>query len=189
MAPGDSSAPPAGALAELFAELHELPSAEAEARLEVLRREQPDLESRLRELLRADAAGDSMLDRGLAELVPPGAEPDETPLPSHIGPYRLLHEIGRGGMGRGFLAEQDEPDFRRTVALKIIDRAGIAGERVRRFRQEVRILASLEHPGIARFLDGGRSDDLGPGGGTWFLALEYVEGTDLLTHCRSADLG
>ncbi len=177
----EDSAMPAGNLADLFAEAHELPPAERESLLERLRRERPDLAARLGELLDAAAAADSLLDQGVAGLAPEGGHTDEDDaLPSHIGPYRLLREIGRGGMGRVFLAEQEEPDFRRTVALKVIDRSGIAGERIRRFREEVRILAALEHPGIARFLDGGRASD-----GTWFLALEYVEGTDLLTHCRT----
>jgi serine/threonine-protein kinase len=87
-------------------------------------------------------------------------------------------------MGRVFLAEEVREDFRRSVALKIIDRPGPGPDTVRRFRDEVRILASLEHPGIARFFDGGRTPD-----GTWFLALEYVEGEDLLTYVRRRGLG
>ena len=89
-------------------------------------------------------------------------------------------------MGRVFLAEQEGADFRRTVAVKIIDRLAAAETTVRRFRDEVRILASLEHPSIARFFDGGRTVD-----GTWFLALEDVDGQDLLTFVRSGrlDLG
>src|SRR5690606_25278913 len=67
--------------------------------------------------------------------------------------------------------------------LKLIDRPGPDPEAVRRFRDEVRILASLEHPWIVRFLDGGRSPE-----GIWFLALEYVEGEELVAHARRADL-
>jgi len=96
-------------------------------------------------------------------------------LPERIGRYRVLSELGRGGMGRVFLAEEVEEDFRRMVAVKVIDRPAIDADAVRRFRAEIRILSSLEHPGIARFLDGGRAED-----GTLFLALEYVEGEDLL---------
>ena len=71
-------------------------------------------------------------------------------------PYRIVREIGRGGMGRVFLAEQESGEFRRTVALKLLDRPALADDDVRRFRDELKILATLEHPGIARFLDGGR---------------------------------
>ncbi|MEO8277133.1 MAG: serine/threonine-protein kinase [Thermoanaerobaculia bacterium] len=106
------------------------------------------------------------------------------PLHGRIGPYRLVREIGRGGMGRVYLAEQEGEEFCRQVALKTIDRPSAAtDDTIRRFREEVRILAGLEHPGIARFLDGGRSPD-----GVWFLALEYVEGEDLLGFVRSRAL-
>src|SRR6188768_772131 len=103
-----------------------------------------------------------------------GSEPPSEP-PERIGPYRLIREIGRGGMGAVYLAEEETPDFRRTVALKLVDRPGFDAAATRRFRDEIRILSALEHPGIARFLDGGRAPD-----GTLFLALEYVEGEDLL---------
>ena len=78
-------------------------------------------------------------------------------------------------MGRVYLAEEVREAFRRQLALKVIDRPWGASDRARRFRSEVRILASLEHPGIARFLEGGELPD-----GTLFLALEYVQGEDLL---------
>jgi tetratricopeptide (TPR) repeat protein len=104
-----------------------------------------------------------------------GGEPPTLPAdaPARIGPYRILRELGRGGMGRVYLAEQEGEDFRRLVALKVVAPGGSGAEVGRRFREERRILAGLEHPGIARFYDGGRSPD-----GHWFLALEYVEGED-----------
>ena len=94
--------------------------------------------------------------------------------PERIGPYRILRELGRGGMGRVYLAEQEGEDFQRRVAVKVVKPGGSGTEVGRRFREERRILASLEHPGIARLYDAGRSPD-----GQWFLALEYVEGEDL----------
>ena len=118
-----------------------------------------------------------------ATLAHGGGEPDRS-FPNRVGPFRLLREVGQGGMGRVFLAEQETPDFRRTVAIKLIDRPGASAEAVRRFRDEVRILASLDHPGIVRFLDGGLSPE-----GIWYLALEYVEGDDLLAHARRLELG
>jgi tetratricopeptide (TPR) repeat protein len=103
--------------------------------------------------------------------------------PQRIGPYRVLQEIGRGGMGRVYLAEESTEEFKRTVALKVIDRPGPDEESIRRFRTEVKILASLDHPGVARFLAGGRSSE-----GVWFLALEYVEGEDLIRHAARENL-
>jgi serine/threonine-protein kinase len=104
--------------------------------------------------------------------------------PARIGPYRILRELGRGGMGCVYLAEQEGEGFRRLVALKVIEAAGGAGGEIeRRFRAERRILAGLEHPGIARFYDAGRAQD-----GRCFLALEYVEGVDVIEHARRHEL-
>jgi serine/threonine protein kinase len=109
--------------------------------------------------------------------------PPAPPGPASIGPYRIIRELGRGGMGLVYLAEQEGEDFRRLVALKVVE-PGIAGAALeRRFRDESRILAGLEHAGIARFYDAGRTAD-----GRCFLALEYVEGQDLVEHARQRDL-
>jgi serine/threonine-protein kinase len=107
---------------------------------------------------------------------------EDDALPARIGPFRILRELGRGGMGRVFLAEQTGDGFRRDVALKVIA-GGARADVERRARDEQRILAALEHPGIARFYDAGRTAE-----GDWYLALEYVEGRDLLDHVRSRDL-
>ena len=161
-------------LPELFLEAQELSEAE---RLELLKRvesEDPTLAEELGRLLRTGEAAASPIDSP-----PPGVALP----PAAVGPYRIVREVGRGGMGRVFLAEQETPDFKRTVALKIIDRPGHEIESVRRFRDELRILAALEHPNIVRFLDGGKSPE-----GIWYLALEYVEGDDLVTHARTRGL-
>jgi serine/threonine-protein kinase len=100
-----------------------------------------------------------------------------------VGPYRILRELGRGGMGCVYLAEQEGEGFRRRVALKVLEPGGPGAEVERRFRDERRILAGLEHPGIARFYDAGRSPE-----GRFFLALEYVEGPSLLDHARRTEL-
>ncbi len=86
-------------------------------------------------------------------------------------------------MGRVFLAVEETADFSRQLALKIIDRPLADGQALRRFRDELRILSLLEHPGIARFLHGGRSPE-----GIWYLALEYVDGVDLLTWAAEHEL-
>ena len=92
----------------------------------------------------------------------------------YIGPYRLNRLIGRGGMGEVYLATQEGDDFRRSVAVKV-SRRGMDTEGVlRRFRLERRILASLQHPNIARLLDGGATDDGRP-----YVVMEYVDGVPL----------
>jgi len=101
-----------------------------------------------------------------------------TSIPRQIGPYRVLRRLGAGGSSVVYLAEEEGEGFRRQVALKLL--AGFPGEPLlRRFAAETRILAGLEHPGIARFHTAGRAED-----GTAYLILEYVEGTDLFTDCR-----
>jgi eukaryotic-like serine/threonine-protein kinase len=94
-----------------------------------------------------------------------------------VGPYRLISLIGEGGMGSVWLAERADSEYQRSVALKLPHVTSKAGldERMRRERD---ILASLEHPGIARMYDGGISADSRP-----FMAMEYVDGVDLLSYC------
>jgi non-specific serine/threonine protein kinase/serine/threonine-protein kinase len=156
-------------LPDLFAQASELDGDARVAWLADLRREDEPLAREIEELLAAADAGE--------RFSTPAADLLAAPTPAQVGPYRIRREIGRGGMGRVFLAEQEEAAFRRTVALKIIDRPGASEHTIRRFSDEVRILASLEHASIARFFDGGRTPD-----GTWFLALEFVDGEDLLTY-------
>ncbi len=75
--------------------------------------------------------------------------------PSHLGPYRILREIGRGGMATVYEAERDDREFERKVAVKVIRRGMDTADIVRRLRRERQILANLDHPNIARLLDGG----------------------------------
>lgn len=171
-------------LPDLFAQASELEREAREEWLDDLRAKDADLAREVEELLAAASAGEARFDSPAWGRLAGAAADDASPPPERVGPYRVVGEIGRGGMGRVFLAEQEAGEFRRRVALKLIDRPGGAEEGVRRFRDEIRILASLEHPGIARFLDGGRTPE-----GTWFLALEYVEGEHLLAHARRLELG
>jgi serine/threonine protein kinase/tetratricopeptide (TPR) repeat protein len=114
----------------------------------------------------------------------PAADPaSEPPMPTRIGPYRVVRELGRGGMGTVYLAEREE-HFRQRVALKLVRRGLHLEEQFRRrFIEERQILASLEHPGIARLIDGGVTDD----GLPWF-AMEYVEGTPIDESCDARSL-
>jgi tetratricopeptide (TPR) repeat protein len=95
-----------------------------------------------------------------------------------IGPYELIRELGRGGMGRVWLANRADGAFTRAVALKLplVNWAGHLGERMQRERD---ILAALEHPNIARFYDAGSDAQGRP-----FMAMEYVEGRPIDVFCR-----
>jgi serine/threonine-protein kinase len=170
-------------LPELFAAASELPPEERSAWLAALGREEAALARELGELLAAAADTGELLDRSPLPFAAAAPSVPAPTLPPRIGPYRVLREVGRGGMGRVYLAEQEGDGFRRTVALKLLDSATATPQALRRFASEVRILASLEHPGIARFLDGGCSAE-----GIGYLALEYVAGTDLLAHAAAQGL-
>jgi eukaryotic-like serine/threonine-protein kinase len=96
-----------------------------------------------------------------------------------FGPYRILREIGRGGMGAVFLAERADGAFQQQVALKIIRQSVADEELERHFRRERQILASLNHPNIAKLLDGGVSDT-----GELFLAMEFIAGEPLIAYAE-----
>lgn len=88
-----------------------------------------------------------------------------------MGPYRLIRRLGRGGMGQVYLAVRKDGADDRFVAIKVIRRGMDTEEILHRFRTERRILASLTHPGIARLLDGGATDD-----GLSYFVMDYVDG-------------
>jgi eukaryotic-like serine/threonine-protein kinase len=102
---------------------------------------------------------------------------------SQIGAYRLVSELGRGGMGAVFLAERADGEFSQRVAIKLIKRGMDSDFIVRRFRHERQILASFEHPFIARLLDGGSTSD-----GVPYFVMEFVEGETLYNYCDKKKL-
>jgi serine/threonine protein kinase len=111
-----------------------------------------------------------------------GADVDSY-LGSRIGAYRLTSEIGRGGMGAVYLAERADGEFYQKVAIKLIKRGMDSDFIIRRFRHERQILASFEHPFIARLLDGGTTDDAVP-----YFVMEYIQGETLYNYCDSKGL-
>lgn len=112
------------------------------------------------------------------------AEEDENWHGRRLGAYRVLRPLGRGGMGAVFLAERADGQFERRVAIKVLPWSA-QGEAMReRFAAERRILAGLDHPGIAQLLDGGIADDGSP-----YLVLEYVAGLPVDRYCREHALG
>ncbi|MEM6673620.1 MAG: protein kinase [Planctomycetota bacterium] len=119
------------------------------------------------------------LDATIADAIEDDADA-ESP---RLGPWKLLREIGSGGMGTVFLAVRDDGQFKKRVAIKRIKRGMDTDEVLRRFERERQVLATLDHPGIARLLDGGVSDDGRP-----YLVLEYVEGEPLDRWCDSQRL-
>lgn len=114
------------------------------------------------------------MERLLAALDERDLYPTESNLPQQIGPFRVLHRLGRGGMGEVFLAERNDATFEQRVAVKLIAIGGFSAELTQRFLRERQILARLSHPGIAHLVDGGFDDN-----GVPWLAMEYVDGLPL----------
>jgi serine/threonine protein kinase len=103
--------------------------------------------------------------------LPPGT-------PARIGPYRVLHKLGVGGMGLVLMAIRDEDRFKKRVAIKLIKKGMDSEQVLKRFELERQVLSALNHPNIARLLDAGLSEEGQP-----FFVMEYVEGQTLLEYC------
>lgn len=159
-------------ISELAALAAEAPDAEAR---EELLRASPDLRTEVESLLRYLEDDSGPLDRPA-----PGSAAQHPYVGKQIGPYRVLRELGSGGMGVVLLARREEPGFDQNVALKLA-RISLRSEFfTRRFLEERQILSRLEHSNIARLLDGGVTSD-----GTPFLVMQYIEGSPLDRWCAS----
>ncbi len=161
-----------------------LPASERERWLAELPVEQIHLRETLRHFLELHARID-----GEGFLASPAQPPIDmvsvTPLLSpgaSVGPYRVIEELGAGGMGSVWLAERSDKKPRRRVALKL-PRMVWASDLSARLERERDILASLEHPNIARLYDAGLDDQARP-----YLAIEYVEGIRITQYCREHQL-
>lgn len=102
---------------------------------------------------------------------------------SVIGAYRLERQLGRGGMGTVFLASRADGAYQKQVAIKLLSAGGTNEELVRRFLAERQILARLDHPNIARLVDGGATEQGQP-----YLVMDYVEGIPIDRYCRERAL-
>ena len=109
-------------------------------------------------------------------------ELDDFYVGKQIDAYKILEEIGQGGMGTVYLAARRD-DFEKRVALKLIKRGMDTNSVLKRFVMERQILARLEHPNIANLLDGGSTED-----GLPYLVMEYVEGVPVTKYCEARDL-
>jgi tetratricopeptide (TPR) repeat protein len=161
----------------------ERPAAERQAYIDNACGEDVSLRDHVRALARAADGEDTMLDAANAVAAgaevpgPPGREGER------VGAYELEGEIARGGMGVVFLARRADDEFQKKAAIKLM-RPGLIGKSdLRRFRSERQIAAALDHPNIARLLDGGTT-----AAGEPYFVMEYVEGRPLLEFCRSHGL-
>jgi serine/threonine-protein kinase len=174
-------------LSPLMDEALELDDAQLAAWFTDIGANNADLIPALRELLskKASVQTSDILQRG-PEFTAPGGPThlSEFKADHTVGPYRLLRELGRGGMGEVWLAERIDGSLKRQVALKLPHSALPQRQLAERFARERDILGSLVHPNIARLYDAGVTPEGQP-----YLALEYVEGEMLTTWCDARKLG
>jgi eukaryotic-like serine/threonine-protein kinase len=156
----------------LFGRAAELPPGERAAFLEREAGGDEELRAQVQSLLDADGDASDFLEAGpsslLAGLGPGG--PDRW-MGRRLGPYEVVGELGRGGMGVVLLGRRADGRYQREVALKVVPASLVQGHLESRFRTEVRILAELDHPNVARLLDAGETDE-----GLAYLVMEYVDG-------------
>jgi tetratricopeptide (TPR) repeat protein len=167
---------------ELFAEASALPAADRLAFLERACPGDAPLIEEVQSLLAFDTMGAAV---PIAEAIGKVAASFDDPVPESgfAGPYRLLREIGQGGMGTVYLGVREDDQYHREVAVKLVRRGMDSDEILARFRTERQILARLEHPRIARLYDGGSTVDHRP-----FIVMEYVAGKPIHAYCREHGL-
>jgi eukaryotic-like serine/threonine-protein kinase len=110
------------------------------------------------------------------------SDPDPS-IGRRVGSYKLVREVGRGGMGAVYEASRADGEFRHRVAVKLIKRGMDTDFILRRFRNERQILATLDHPFIAKLLDGGTTDD-----GLPYFVMEFIEGSPVYRFCDERQL-
>jgi tetratricopeptide (TPR) repeat protein len=102
--------------------------------------------------------------------------------PQRIGVYRIVRRLGEGGMGIVYLAERDDDEYKQQVALKVLKPGPQSSRLLRLFRRERQILAQLQHPDIARLMDGGTID------GRIFYVMEFIDGSPVTVYCDEHQL-
>lgn len=133
----------------------------------------PSLRTRLLALLAAAGRSGGLKTGGAV------ADAPELPPPGRIGAYRIVEQLGRGGMGAVYRAERDAGDFNHTVAIKVIRPGALSDALIERFGRERQTLADLPHPNIARLYDGGQTADGQP-----YIVMELVDGRPITDWAR-----
>jgi serine/threonine protein kinase/tetratricopeptide (TPR) repeat protein len=160
-------------LNQIFHAALALPAGERASYLDSACADDPDLRIEVLELITAHERAAQFIESPALVSARTWFEPDTRPplAGSRLGAYRVEREIGRGGMGAVYLAQRADGHYEQQVAIKLIKRGMDTDLVLERFRAERQILASLDHPNIARLMDGGTTDDGRP-----YFVMEYIEG-------------
>lgn len=164
----------------LFLAASELPPAERAAFVDREAAGDAELHSAVNGMLLHADDGDSRFLKAVGETAMAAAAGAAL---TRIDRYIIVRELGRGGMGTVYLAERADGEFHQRVAIKVVKRGMDTAQIIERFRHERRLLASLDHPNIARLLDGGTTDS-----GLPYLVMEYVDGRPLADYCLERHL-
>jgi serine/threonine-protein kinase len=165
---------------ELFEAAADLPPQERTALLESECGGDASLRQEIKSLLESDAQSGGFIEQPVSaiprDLFP---EVEESSLAGRqFGAYQIIREVGRGGLGSVYLAARSDDEYRKEVAIKLVRRGLDTEDILRRFRTERQILAQLDHPNIARLIDGGTTDE-----GLPYFVMEYVEGEPVSRYC------
>jgi len=170
-----------GEVKAVLAAVLDAPPSERPELLETLCGSNGEMRARVESLLALETRAGEVLN---TQRAPGAALRSEPRQPTRIGPYSVLREIGRGGMGVVYLGERADGEFRKQVAIKLVTSGLRDPDLERRFRRERQILAALEHPGIARLLDGGTTAEGQP-----YFVMEYIQGSPLPLWCAQKNAG
>ena len=169
-----------GEVGRIFDAASEVPLEQRTPFLETECRGDAEMKSEIESLLASSEMAESFLERPPAEVVlQTGASSRR-----RVGPYELAEEIGHGGMGLVYRAVRRDQGFERVVAVKLVKRGMDTDFILRRFESERRILAGLDHPHVARVLDGGSTED-----GLPYFVMELIDGRTILEYCEEKKLG
>ncbi len=169
---------------EIFSRAIELPQPEREAYLQNICAGDAELLGEIESLLQEETGTGTLFATAISKAAGSLSEDESIQLEGkRIGPYRITGLIGEGGMAEVYSAVRDDDQYQKQVAIKLIRTNVGASFLIRRFRHERQILASLEHPCIARFLEGGTTED-----GIPYLVMEFIEGEPITSYCKSRNL-
>jgi eukaryotic-like serine/threonine-protein kinase len=145
----------------------------------------PSLREEVESLLTSHEQAPSFIESSALEIVSKVLpdQRDEQMVGQRIGPYKVIREIAHGGMGAVYSAFRADDEYQKQVAIKLIKRGMDTDSIIRRFRNERQILANLDHPNIARLIDGGTTED-----GLPYFIMDHVEGLPIDAYCDAHKL-
>lgn len=167
---------------EIFDSALDKPTADRNAFVDETCADDPDLRKEVLELLQSMDGHADFLEKPVAPLAF-SEKPVDRMEGRMLGPYKLSRCIGKGGMGTVYAASRADKEYQKQVAIKLVRQGMDTEDILRRFRQERQVLAGLDHPNIARLLDGGTTEE-----GLPYLVMEFVEGVTMDRYAESQNL-